>query len=72
MPQSDSPTASIDSFKFMVALYANEDFKMVSIDICAVFLQAKILDHDVFLVPPADIRKKRKGVEVIKTLVWLR
>jgi len=68
MPQSDSPTASIDSFKFMVALYANEDFKMVSIDICAVFLQAKILDRDVFLVPPADIRKQGKVWKLLKPL----
>ena len=33
---------------------------MVSIDIGAAFLQVKVLDQDVFVVPPADIRNQGK------------
>ena len=59
-PQSDSPTASRDSFKLLMALAANEGFRLRSVDICAAFLQAKVLDRDVFVTPPADIRKQGK------------
>ena len=39
-----------------------------SIDICATFLQAKIMDHDVFIVPPADIRKQGEVWKLLKPL----
>ena len=70
-PQSDSPTVSIYSFKLMVALSANEGFKMVSIDICAAFLQAEILDWNVFIEPPADIRKQGKVYKLSKPFCGL-
>ena len=56
-PQSDSPTASRDSFKLMMAVAANEGFELSSIDICAAFLQAKVLDREVLVKPPDDVRK---------------
>merc|ERR1712243_522163 len=37
-PQSDSPTAAKESFKLIMALSANSNFKMVSVDIRAAFL----------------------------------
>ena len=40
-PQSDSPTAAKESLKLLVALAANQNFKVVGMDIRAVFLQAK-------------------------------
>ena len=55
-PHYNSPTALRDSFKFMLALSANGGFEIFSIDISAAFLQIKVLDHDVFVVPPADIK----------------
>ena len=55
----------------MVALSANKGFKMVSIDICAAFLQAKILDCDVFVVHLADIRKQGKVWKLLKPLYGL-
>ena len=57
-PQSDSPTAAKESFKLLMALSANFNFKIVSMDIRATFLQAKTLDREVFVRPPNDIKKK--------------
>ena len=31
---------------------------MASVDICAAFLQSKVLDRDVFVEPPSDIKKQ--------------
>ena len=44
--------------KLFFAVAANEDFKLRSIDIRAVFLQAKELNRDVYLLSPKDIRKE--------------
>ena len=57
-PQSDSPTASKDSFKMLMAVAANSRFKLASVDIRAAFLQSKVLDRDVFIEPPIDIKKQ--------------
>ena len=57
-PQSDSPTAAKESFKLLMALAANQNFKVVSMDIRAAFLQAKKLDREVFVRPPDDIKKE--------------
>merc|ERR1712240_149792 len=57
-PQSDSPTAAKENFKLLMALSANFDFKIVSMDIRAAFLQAKTLDREVFVRPPDDIGKE--------------
>ena len=56
-PQSDSPTASKDSFKMLMAVAANSRFKLASVDIRAAFLQSKVLDRDVFIEPPSDVKK---------------
>ena len=56
-PQSDSPTASKDSFKLLMAVAANNRFQLALVDIRAAFLQSKALDRDVFVKPPEDIRK---------------
>ena len=54
-PQSDSPTASKESFKLLMAVAANSEFKLASVDIRAAFLQSRVLDHDKFIQPPDDI-----------------
>ena len=56
-PQSDSPTAAKESFKLFMAIAANFDFKLTSVDIRAAFLQSKVIDRDVYIEPPADIKK---------------
>ena len=57
-PQSDSPTASKESFKMLVAVAANSGFKLASVDIRAAFLQSKVLDREVFIEPPIDVKKQ--------------
>ena len=57
-PQSDSPTAAKESFKLLMALSANFHFKIASVDIRAAFLQSKVLDRDIFVEPPSDIKKQ--------------
>ena len=44
--------------KLFFAVAANQDFKLRSIDKRAVFLQARELDRDIFLMPPKEIRKE--------------
>ena len=56
-PQSDSPTVSKESFKMVMAVAANSNFKLASVDIRAAFLQSRTLDRDVFMLPPPNIRK---------------
>ena len=56
-PQSDSPTVSKESFKMLMAVAANDNFKLASVDIRAALLQSRTLDRDVFMLPPPDIRK---------------
>ena len=57
-PQPDSPTVSKESFKMLMAVAANDNFKLASVDIRAAFLQSRTLDRDVFMLPPPDIRKQ--------------
>ena len=55
---TDSPTASKDSFKMLRAVAANLRFKLASVDIRVAFLQSKVLDRDVFVEPPSDVKKQ--------------
>ena len=80
-PQSDSPTASKESFKMLMAITADFGFKLASVNIRAVFLQSKVLDRDVFIEPPADIKKQgiiwrlKKplyGLDVASRKIWLK
>ena len=67
-PQSDSPTVSKESFKMLMAVAANSNFKLASVDIRAAFLQSRTLDRDVFMLPPPDIRKPGKILRLKKPL----
>merc|ERR1712115_174233 len=70
-PQSDSQTAAKESFKLLMALSANYNFKIVSMDIRAAFLQAKTLDREVFVRPPKDIEKEGVIWKLLKPLYSL-
>ena len=48
-PQSDSPTAAMESFKLLMVVAANNSFRLASLDIRAAFLQSKALDRDVYI-----------------------
>ena len=79
--QSDSPTVSKESFKILMAISANSDFKLASVDIRAAFLQSWTLDWDVPMQPPADItkpgiiwklKKPLYGLDDASQKFWLR
>ena len=63
-PQSDSPTAGKESFKLLMALSANFSFKLASVNIRAAFLQSKVLDREVYVEPPSDIKKQGMMMQV--------
>jgi len=54
-----------------MALSANFDFKIVSMDIRAAFLQAKTLDREVFVRPPDDIGKEGVIWKLLRPLYGL-
>ena len=54
-----------------MALAANQNFKVVSMDIRAAFLQAKKLDREVFVRPPDDIKKEGNIWKLLKPLYGL-
>ena len=70
-PQADAPTVAKESFKILMALAANKNFKVVSMDIRAAFLQANKLDREVFMKPPDDIKKEGKVWKLLKPLCGL-
>ena len=42
----------------LMALAANTGFKLASVDIRAAFLQSKVLDRELFIEPPSDVKKQ--------------
>ena len=59
-PRSDSPTASGEAMKLFLAMSANEDFKLKSLDVTSAFLQGEKLERNVFVIPPPEARKPGK------------
>ena len=57
VPQSDSPTASKDSCKLFLSICANENFRIMSLDVTSAFLQGRPLGRDVFVQSPQEARK---------------
>merc|ERR1712229_25437 len=54
-----------------MALSANFNFKIVSMDIRAAFLQVKTLDREVFVRPPKDQEKEGVIWKLLKPLYGL-
>ena len=50
--------AAKESIKLLMALSAIFGFKLESIDIHTAFLQSKVLDREVFVEPPLDVKKQ--------------
>ena len=70
-PQSDSPTAMRESIKIFLAVAANEELELEAIDIRAAFLQSKVLDRDVFVEPPKDLKQENTIWKLKKPLYGL-
>ena len=58
--RADSPTTHKDTLKLVLAIAANEDFKIFSGDIKSALLQGKSLDREVFVPPPPEAKLKGK------------
>ena len=80
-PQSDSPTALRESTKLFYSIAANEGFDLKVTDIKAAFLQSNVLDRDVFIELPTDIKKEGViwrlqkplyGLQDMSRKFWLR
>ena len=56
--QSDSPTAAKSTLRLVIAIAANENWNLETIDIKAAFLQGKLLDRDIFIMPPKEVREE--------------
>ena len=56
--QSDSPTAAKSTLRLVIALAANEEWDLETIDIKAAFLQGKGVDRDIYVVPPKEIKEE--------------
>ena len=57
-PQSDSPTMLREPMKLFFSVAANKGFSLRSFNIRAVFLQAKELEREIYLLPPRDVKKE--------------
>ena len=53
-----------DSLKSYFAVAENEGFDLRIIDIRVLFLQAKVLDREVYMEPPKNVKKQAKNMEV--------
>ena len=56
--QSESRMAAKEIFKLLMSLSANFGFKLASVNIWAAFLKSKVLDREVFVKPPSDVKKQ--------------
>ena len=70
-PQSDSPTAHQDSLKLFLAIAANEEFKVKSLDVTSAFLQGEPLERDVFMDPPKEAKVENKVWKLKKSAYGL-
>ena len=67
--QSDSPTVAKESLKLLIALGANEDFELATMDIRAAHLWGNTLDRDVF-IKITDSQRRRDGMEAKEAIIW--
>ena len=56
--QTDSPTVSKPAIRLMFALSASLKWPVETMDITSAFLQSNKMEREVFVKPPADIRKR--------------
>ena len=62
---------SWQGFMLLMAIAAIEDFKLTSVYICEVFLQAMTLDQYIQIIPSKDIRIEEIILRLLKPLYRL-
>ena len=60
-----------ESFELLMVLTPNFGFKLASVDIHAAFLESKVLDREVYVEPPPDVKKPRVIFKLKKPLYGL-
>jgi hypothetical protein len=60
-----------ESVKLFLAIAANEEFELKSVDFRAAFLQSKILDRDIYVEPPKYLKKGNQVWKLKKPLYGL-
>ena len=71
-PRSDAPTINKTSLRLLFTIATSKRWQLESLDITAAFLQSEEISRDVYLKPPADIRKKWYHLETEETGIWTR
>ena len=56
--QCDSPTAAKSTLRTVIAIAANENWDLQTIDIKAAFLQGNNVDRDIFVTPPKEMKEE--------------
>ena len=57
-PRADAPTSNKTSLRLLFAIAASARWSLESLDVTAAFLQSDEMTREVYLKPPADIRKQ--------------
>ena len=58
-PRSDSPTVSRQSLRLLLSSAASKGEKIYSLDFKGAFVQGQQIEREVYLLPPADVRRER-------------
>lgn len=58
--QRDSPTCTMESLKLILAVLAQKGWKPFSMDIKTAFLQGHLIERDVFIRPPKEVKVSGK------------
>ena len=53
--QADGPTASKTALRIVLALAANYDWSISTVDVKAAFLQGRPINRDIFIKPPGEV-----------------
>lgn len=69
--QTDAPTVSNSSLRIMYTMTASHGWKIQTLDITSAFLQSSEMTREVYLKPPADIRKKGILWKLLKPIYGL-
>ena len=66
--QSDSPTASKDSFRTLLALSATKNLEIPSSDVKAAFLQGSDIARDIYILQPKEAENENSLWKLRKVL----
>ena len=69
--QADSPKASKTALRIVLALAANYDWAISTVDVKATFLQGRSINKNIYIKPPREVSIERKIWRLRKTAYGL-